>query len=349
MTRFRWILSALALIVIAFISYRTLFMRGFQFGGFPPARIIVHVAELHNINDEIEAIGTAKSNESVDITTSLTQTINRINFEEGQKVEKGMIIIEMSSTEAKASLEEAEKQFKRVDSLMESAATTQSRRDQQLLALQLAQSQYEDCMLRAPFSGTLGLRQFSEGAVVSPGTVITTLDDISAIKLDFTIPEKHISAITPGKKITATSVAYPGKSFDGTVYVVDPRVDPSTRAVAVKATVPNGDNLLRPGMLMHVKVILKQDNAILLPEEAIKSQKDKKFVYIIDSANKIEQRPVEIGCRTAGCVKVISGIQPGEQVVMEGSPLLRPGQAVLIVKTKTIQESGQDFKTFFEE
>lgn len=321
----------------------------YQLSGFPAPSVIVNVAELYDFKDEVEAIGTTHADESVDISTSVTQTISKINFEEGQYVQQGEIIVELTSAEEKAALDEAEKQFNRVESLTEAAATTLTRRDQALLSLQVAQARYENRIIRAPFSGIIGLRKISEGALVSPGTVITTLDDISIIKLEFAVPEKFLSKITPGMSVSATSVAYPDKIFKGTIYVVDLRVDPATRAINVKAEIPNEDRLLKPGMLLQVKIVLSEEKVILLPEESIMARKNEKYVYVVGNEDKLEQRSVTLGRRLAGQVEVVSGIKEGEKVVMEGSPLLRPGQVVKIAGTKTIKESEQEFKNLQEE
>src|SRR5262249_41847756 len=151
----------------------------------------------------------------------------------------GDIIVELTSFAEKATLEEAEKQFERVDRLTEAAATPLTRRDQQLLALQVAQARYDDLIIRAPFSGIIGLRRVSEGTLASPGTIITTLDDISIIKLEFAVPEKYLSLISKGMPIHATSIAYPGKIFEGEIYVIDLRVNPATCTINVKSEIPN--------------------------------------------------------------------------------------------------------------
>lgn len=344
MNRSRWIFATTAAILITFVGYRFMFLGGPSFPGFPPSPVIVNVAELYDFADVIEAIGTAKANESVNITSCTIQTIEKINFKEGQYVEKDDIVVEFSSEEEKATLAEAEKQFQRIESLAQTAAATLARRDQQLLALQIAQARFSDKIIKAPFSGVIGLRNVSEGALVTPGMVITTLDDVNLIKLDFSIPEKYASSIASGKKIVATTVAYPEKKFEGTVYVVDPRVDSITRAFNVKATIANKDKLLKPGMLLQVSVVLQEEKVILLPEETISLQKDKKFVYVVDSENKIEQRSVDTKRRIAGSIEIASGIMVGDQIVMEGRPNLRPGQVVQIAGTKTIKESAQEFK-----
>ena len=348
MIRTRAAFLTITILFLAVGAYRLMFSGGPQFGGFPPSPVIVNVAELYDFADVIEAIGTAKANESVTITSCSTQTIDKINFVEGQQVEKDDVIVEFCAEEEKVTLEEAEKQFQRIESLAQTAAATLARRDQQLLTLQIAQARFGDRLIKAPFSGVVGLRHVSEGALVTPGMVITTLDDVNLIKLDFSIPEKYASAIAPGKKIIATTIAYPEKKFEGAVYVIDPRVDSSTRAFNVKATIANTDKLLKPGMLLQVKVVLQEEKVILLPEETISVQKDKKFVYVVDSESKVEQRPVETRRRIAGSVEIASGIKVGEQIVMEGRPNLRPGQDVLITGTKTIKESAQEFKTISE-
>jgi membrane fusion protein (multidrug efflux system) len=190
-----------------------------------------------------------------------------------------------------------------------------------------ARSRVSDTVIRAPFDGRTGLRRISVGSLISPGTVITTLDDTSTIKLDFTIPETFLAVVTPGLEITAGSVAYPEARFDGRVASVDSRVDPATRSVTVRAVLPNPEGLLKPGMFLTVRLSRGAIDALLVPEHALVPEQGDVFVFVVNDGSA-EKRRVRIGERRVGDVQVVEGLVAGELVVTEGTQKLRDGAPV---------------------
>lgn len=316
---------------------------------FPTSKVIVFNVQLRKYEELLESIGTAQANESVNLSPSVTETISKINFNEGDFVQKEYVLVELTSDEEKATLDEAKKQYERVENLTQNAAATLTRRDQQLLSKQVAEARLADRIIKAPFSGVLGLRKVSEGALVTPGMIITTLDDLSVIKLDFAVPETHLESVSPKKKIVATSVAFVGKTFEGTVYVVDTRVDPVTRTVDARALIPNPDRLLKPGILLDVKLVIDEGEAIIIPEEALTLAKEGSYVFVVKEDNTLTKRTVVTGRRFAGTVEVKSGIQVGEKIVMEGNPRLYEGQKVEVTGAKTIEQSADEFKKYSKE
>ena len=192
-----------------------------------------------------------------------------------------------------------------------------------------ARSRLGDTVVRAPFAGRVGLRRISVGSLISPGTVITTLDDTSSIKLDFTIPETFVSAVQTGLKIVARSVSYPDESFEGTVSSIDTRVDPATRSVTVRALLPNPKGLLKPGMFLTVRLSRGAVDAVMVPEEALVPEQGDMFVFVVKDG-VAEKRPVRIGQRRVGDVQVVEGLADGELVVTEGTQKLRDGAAVAV-------------------
>jgi membrane fusion protein (multidrug efflux system) len=191
----------------------------------------------------------------------------------------------------------------------------------------VAQAKLADTVVRAAFAGRVGLRRVSVGSLVSPGTVITTLDDTGTIKLDFTVPETFVSMVSPGLAITAHSVAYPGKTFEGKVSSVDSRVDPSTRSVTVRALVPNPDGLLKPGMFLNVRLSRGAVEALLVPEQALVPEQGDVFVFVVKDGT-VAKRLIRIGQRRVGAVQVVQGLAAGELVVTEGTQKLRDGASV---------------------
>ncbi len=187
-------------------------------------------------------------------------------------------------------------------------------------------------MIRAPFSGRVGLRRVSVGSLVNPGAVITTLDDTSTIKLDFTVPETFLADVTPGLAITARSAAYPAQAFVGKVSSVDSRIDPTTRSVTVRALVPNPSGLLKPGMFLTVLLSRGAADALLVPEQALVPEQGDVFVFVVKDGIA-EKRLVRTGQRRVGEVQVVQGLAAGEFVVTEGTQKLRDGVSVKLLES----------------
>jgi membrane fusion protein (multidrug efflux system) len=190
-----------------------------------------------------------------------------------------------------------------------------------------ARAKLADTYIRAPFSGHVGLRRVSLGALINPGTVITTLDDTSVIKVDFSVPDNYVSELRAGQTLLATSTAYPSRRFEGRVVSVDSRIEPSTRSVTVRGIVPNGDAALKPGMFLTVTLAKEQRTALVIPEQALVPEQARQYVYVA-SNERVAKREVRIGRREPGRVEVVSGLTEGERVVIEGTLKLRDGAAV---------------------
>ncbi len=196
--------------------------------------------------------------------------------------------------------------------------------------------------LTAPFSGLVGLRQISPGAVIQPGTVITTIDDISEIKLDFSLPETQFRYIEPELEVVATSEAYPGEVFRGKVLNRDSRIQTTTRSFAVRSLFPNDKQKLRPGMLLKIEIRTDQRSSLVIPEEALIPKDDKQFVYLVDKEKTATMTAVKIGGRLPGLVEITSGLKADDLVVVEGTNKLRPNSKVNILNERpTLPENAQ--------
>ena len=183
-------------------------------------------------------------------------------------------------------------------------------------------------MITAPFDGILGLRRVSPGSLVTPGSAIATLDDISVIKLDFTVPERYLAVLGKGQDVVAHSETYPDREFAGKVASVDSRVDPVTRSVTVRAEIPNPERLLRPGMLLSVRLYQPPRQALVVPEIAVIQVGTEAFVYRVADDSTASRAKVTLGARRRGEVEVTSGIGPGDTIVVEGAVKLRDGARV---------------------
>jgi membrane fusion protein (multidrug efflux system) len=292
---------------------------------------------------EVEALGTLRANESVDITAKVADRVAVIRFGEGQQVRKGDVLVELDNTEARADLAAAEaaasdsrSQYKRSQELFATKALSEAQLDQlqaTLLAnearVAAARSRLADRVITAPFSGRVGLRNVSLGGLVNPGAVITTLDDLSVVKLDFSVPEIFLSTLQPGLAVQARSTAYSDTTFEGRVASIDTRVDPTTRSVAIRALIDNRDGRLRPGMFMTVKLVRPEGLALMLPEQAIVPENEQHFVYVV-ADGKAQKREVKIGRRRPGEVEVLQGLSADDGVVVDGTLNLRDGVPVRV-------------------
>ncbi len=312
-------------------------------------RVIVAEVTTEPWADRTEALGTLRADESVVITANVTETISAIHFDDGQRVDAGEILVEMTSAEETALLEEvrarvaeAERQYARVQSLAERGSASASLLDERRRELDTAraslvavESRLKDRVVKAPFAGVVGLRNISSGALVEPGDVITTLDDDRTMKLDFTVPSVFLTSLRPGLAIEARAPALEDQVFSGAISAVDTRVDPVTRSVQVRARLPNPRRLLRPGLLMRVELLRNPRQALTVPEAALLHRGDEHFVLALtdtqDGAAVPERRKVQIGARRPGLVEITGGLDAGERVITHGNDKARPGEPVAII------------------
>jgi membrane fusion protein (multidrug efflux system) len=307
--------------------------------------VFVTTVEKDQFTDGLEALGTLHANESVILTASVTETVTSIHFDDGDRISAGQILLEMTSAEEHAQLEEtrarvkeAKSQYDRVKSLAAEGTAAKSllderKREWETARAQLAAivSRLDDRLVRAPFNGVVGLRNISIGALVTPGTVITTLDDDSVMKLDFSIPSTYLPNLHTGLEIIAKTRAIPDRTFKGEVKSIDSRVDPVTRAVVVRAVLANDDRVLKPGMLMQINLLSNPRETLFIPEESLVAQGQKQFVLVVNPENnKVTRREVKIGSRRPGEVEIMDGLQAGENIITDGAIKVRPGQTVTI-------------------
>ncbi len=307
----------------------------------PPATVTSAVIQPKAWTDTIEALGTTRARESVTLTAKITETVRRVNFVDGQHVDAGDVLVELTSgqqvaalAETQASHKDAERQLARNKDLLEQGTisramydTLQSTRDSSKARVDALRAQLSDRVVTAPFAGVLGLRQVSVGALVTPGTVITTLDDTRSVYLDFALAEVHLAAVETGQSITARSAAFPGRKFDGVITSLDARVDPVTRALTVRAEIPNPDGALRPGMMMTTQVLLPTRDVLAAPEIAVTQVGSDSFLFVLDG-DQAKQVKVVLGARRRGEVEILDGLDAGTRVVIDGTVKLRDGSRV---------------------
>ena len=189
------------------------------------------------------------------------------------------------------------------------------------------QAKIDERTLRAPFGGVTGLHNVSPGALVSPGDSITSLDDLSTMRLDLNLPSLLLRSLRVGMPVDARSDAL-NKTFQGKIVAINPRIDPLSRSVMLRAHIPNGDATLKPGMLMRVSLLKDKREGIVVPAAALQSIENRHYVWLVDGEQKAERREVTLGTRLVDGVEVVNGLSAGEQLISEGFLMLRPGSPV---------------------
>ncbi len=323
-------------------------------GGAPVVE--VDAVKTGRVVETRDAVGTVRAFESITVTAKVAGMIDRIDFVEGQKVKAGDVLATLDAVERRADIEAAVAESRRATAQRNEIATRLDRARQlrssgsgteaqvedltaQVRTLdsaiasaearrKAAEARLEDVIIRAPFDGRVGSRSASLGAYVAPNTRITSLDDLSKVRLDFSVPENLLGRVQTGQGVNATSAAFASRVFRGKVTLVDTRIDPVTRTVRLTAEFENPDETLRPGMFLAVSLeVTTKDDAVLVAEEAVVSEGLRQVVFPVKD-NKVERRVVRLGQRQAGQVEIVEGLKPGETIVVLGVQRVRPGATV---------------------
>ena len=324
----------------------------------PAPLVKAEAARTMRFADRIDAVGTAVANEQVTLAAPVTERITRLNFDDGSFVRRGQVVAVLQQAQQSAELREvqarsreAQQQLQRVEALKDRGFATRSSYDAQVAAAAATRAQAQgvraeigERVIRAPFSGWVSLRNISVGAIASQGTAIVTISDIDTIKLDFPVPETMLRSIRVGQPIEARSAAYPERPFRGQIHTIDTVVDPNTRAVTVRARLPNPERLLRPGMLLTVGIENAPRMAASVPELAVVGEGDQRFVYTVDDAGVARRTPVRTGVRAEGRIEIVAGLRSGQRVVTEGVVKVADGMQVQLAGQRAArrgQRAGQ--------
>jgi membrane fusion protein, multidrug efflux system len=315
----------------------------------PTPTVTVAPVAAHEFVDALEAVGTARAIDSVIITANVTERIKRLNFRDGQYVRRGQLLVELTATQEKADLagsrarlKQAQAQLDRLRPLLKDGFVTQSRMDEALAARDSAQAQVEtiqaqigDRVIYAPFSGIVGLRDVSSGLVAGAATPILELSDISTIRLDFTVPETALAAVTVGQEVIGKAAAYSGEAFTGRITAIDPQIDPVNRAATVRASLPNPGGRLKPGMLLAVQAVRSKRSALAVPEQAIVGNREERSLFVLgDDGETVTQTRVTTGVREPGLVEITGGLEAGARIVVDGALKLRDGGKIKVFGEK---------------
>ncbi|MEY8829279.1 efflux RND transporter periplasmic adaptor subunit [Sedimentitalea sp. XS_ASV28] len=301
-------------------------------------------AETSTLSQTVEAVGTSRARQSVEIVPQAEGRVVEMNFAAGERVEEGTVLVRLDDTIERADLTEAEarlrergKVFERMTQLSNSNAVAEAALEDSIARLAEARAELDrarqrlsERSIRAPFSGIVGLAEVDRGARVAPGTVITRLDDLNEIEVEFSLPETLFARVRTGQRLVATSIAFPGQGFTGQIDAVDSRIDPISRAFRTRAIIPNPDGLLPAGMFMALELTLSQDDFVVVPEEAIIFQAAETYVFTVQDGIARRTR-VTTGQRRDGMVAVLDGLDAGADVVVRGLHRVHDGNPVEIL------------------
>ncbi|RUO38904.1 efflux transporter periplasmic adaptor subunit [Aliidiomarina taiwanensis] len=314
--------------------------------GMSAPTVVVSEARNLEFRDTIQGLGTAKASQSVDIMARVSQTVREIHFQDGQEVTEGQLLIQLNDREERARvkdlefrLAEARRQLNRLIELARENVASRSMLDEQEVRVEqtaaelaVARSRLDEMQIKAPFAGRLGIRQVSVGSLARPGEVITTLDALDPIYVDFSVPELYLPSLAPGQQVAASSAAYKNRVFHGKIKSLASRVDPVTRSIQVRAEINNETRELRPGMLLNVELERGRDYTLMIPESAVIPIRNEQHVYRINDESRAEMTVITVGRRLPGWVEVLSGLEEGDQIIIEGTVRVRDGLPVNVTE-----------------
>lgn len=308
----------------------------------PPVPVETQTVQPQTLAQELVAVGSLRSDESVTLRSEIAGRVQAINFREGESVARGDVLFELDDSVFRAELDQARAQERltrrNFDRAVELAAqklvSAQDRdaaaanHDVARAALALAQARAAKTRITAPFAGVTGLRQVSPGDYVAAGQALVNVEAMDPMKVDFRLSEAALSQLAVGQALDIEVDAWPGQAFRGQVFAIDPRVADETRSIALRAQLPNADKRLRPGLFARVRLqVSKKADALVVPEQAIFPRGEKQFVYVVQDG-KAALREVQLGQRIPGKAEVVAGLAAGETLVVSGIQRLNPGAPV---------------------
>jgi membrane fusion protein, multidrug efflux system len=313
----------------------------------PPVVVETVKIQLVTKADEITATGTLIASSGITIKSEIAGKITKIYFKSGDKVEKGMPLVEINSDSLKAGLTEAIADYKakklhfdRITSLHKTKAVSKSDLDKAQADYEAAKAKVagrgadlEQAAITAPFSGKLGLSKVNEGEYVTPGHEIVNLQALDPLMVDFSVPEIYLSKVGVNQKVVLTTDAYPGEIFKGEVEATESLINQNNRTLDVRANVSNGDGKLIPGGFVYVTLQFSERQVFAVPQTSIVYESDGTYVYKVEN-NKAEKVKVVLGKRESVDVEIKSGLNVGDVVVTSGGIKIYPGATLIDATNK---------------
>jgi membrane fusion protein, multidrug efflux system len=312
-------------------------------GAKPPAIVKVLAIEPASLAQTLQVTGSVLANEEVELRSEISGRITSLNFAEGANVAKGALLVKINDADLRATLKKqkvqeatALKDERRSKSLLDQNLLSAEEYDVKLNTLMTIRAEIErteselaKTELRAPFSGTIGLRNVSNGSTVSPSTLIARVQQMDPVKVEFTVPERHAGAVRVGSPITF-KVAGLEQNFTGRVYAIEPKIDANTRTLRLRALSQNPGRVLTPGAFAKVQLELNRvEDALSIPTSSIVPHIDGQKVYLLKGGKAVSQN-IMTGVRSDSSVQVLDGLKQGDTVITSGLLQLREGAKVKV-------------------
>ncbi|CAE6951138.1 Belongs to the membrane fusion protein (MFP) (TC 8.A.1) family [Vibrio sp. B1REV9] len=304
--------------------------------------VVTEQVEVHEINQSLSLIGKLEAAESVIVASEVSGKVKQISVSANQNVLQGQLLIQLNDEKAQAALVEANaylkdelRKLKEFQRLVKRNAITQTEIDAQKARVEIGEARLDaakanlsDLHISAPFAGTVGFIDFSRGKMVSAGSELLTLDDLSVMELDLQVPERYLSMLSVGMEVHATTSAWNQQVFTGKVKGIDTRINAETLNLRVRIQFDNPENHLKPGMLMNASLAFPAIEAPIIPVQALEYSGTKRFVYVVDENNKATRQEVRLGARVGNEVVIESGVEIGNKIVVQGIVNMRDGVQV---------------------
>lgn len=313
--------------------------------------VVTGAVDQHLLSQTISLIGKLEADKSVFIASEVQGKIKAINVVANQEIRAGQVLIQLEDARSQASVAEAnaylndeKRKLKEYKKLIDKNAITQTEIDAQKASVDIATARLAAALaeldfhyIKAPFSGTAGLLDFSLGKMVTAGTELLSLDDLSSMRLDLQVPENYLSLLSVGMTVSATNRAWPSERFTGQVIAIDPRINHETLNLKVRVSFDNQSHKLKPGMLMSATLTLPAVSEPVIPVQAIEYSGTKRFVYVVGEDELAKRTQVTLGARIKDEVVITDGVNVGQRIVVQGLVNMRDGLKVDDLSVKQSQ------------
>jgi membrane fusion protein, multidrug efflux system len=319
----------------------------------PPVAVSAAEAKSEVVPNLLTAVGGLAAVHQVDVSADVNGRVTEIKFEPGTHVEAGTPLVQMfdapeqgdlanykaQATVAQLSLDRAKQLASRQFGPQATVDTAQAAYDQAQAGIAKTEALISQKLVRAPFSGDLGVRKVEVGQYLTAGTAIVSLTDLSELWANFTVTEKDSGNLKVGQPVRLKVDAYPGRTFDAKITTIEPQISADTRNIRVQATISNPEKILKPGMFVTTTVVLPDKPAVVtVPETAVDYTLYGDSVFVITEKKEADGKTslsavrtfVQTGNRVEGRVEIVKGVKPGDKVVAVGQLKLQSGAAVSI-------------------
>ena len=317
--------------------------------------VAVTLAEVQStsISERLYATGSLEAGASTQVRTQVSGRITQLNLTDGRYVESGQLLVQLDDREVQARLlqaqvhlSETERQLARDRRLEASQSISQDQlqaREAEVASaraqVQALQTEAERYQIRAPFSGFLGEHDLTPGQLLDAGQTLTTLDDLSQMRVDFALAERHLARIQPGQRLLAQVLAWPEETFEGQIASIGTRIDPNTRNLQIRGRIDNPDQRLRPGMLVTLTLETAERTTLMVPARSLTYNRDEKAVFLVNDQGQVQRRVVETGLTRAHHIEITAGLEAGEKVIDQGVVKVREGTQVRVVEAPLTNDS----------